>query len=162
VTLGWSLSPLFDFLSSCWRWALQVPSLYCQAFHLKFLPLIPETLLPPRSLVHSGGSLQPPISQGCLFPFFLPALRASVLFPHPIRFCPHSPCPPSTFPTTSLPPFPLMIAFFSLPSGTEASSLGHFSLLNFLISVDCILGILYFFFFFFWLTSSFKSELPHS
>jgi hypothetical protein len=34
--------------------------------------------------------------------------------------------------------------FFSLPSGTEASLLGHFSLLSFLNSVDCILGILYF------------------
>jgi hypothetical protein len=45
-----------------------------------------------------------------------------------------------------------VIALFSLPSGTEASSLGHFSLLNFLSSVDCILGIIYvlgFLFFFF-------------
>ena len=34
-----------------------------------------------------------------------------------------------------------VIAFFSLPSGIEASSLGSFSLLTFLSSVDCILGI---------------------
>jgi hypothetical protein len=46
--------------------------------------------------------------------------------------------------TSSLLPSPLVIAFFSLPSGTEASSLGPFSLLNFLSSVECILGILYF------------------
>jgi hypothetical protein len=32
-----------------------------------------------------------------------------------------------------------MIAFFSLPSGAEASLLEHFSLLNLLNSVDCIL-----------------------
>jgi hypothetical protein len=32
----------------------------------------------------SGGSPQPPISWGCLFTFFLLALRASVLFPHPL------------------------------------------------------------------------------
>jgi hypothetical protein len=38
-----------------------------------------------------------------------------------------------------------LIVFFSLPSGTEASSLEHFNLLTFLSSVDCILGILYFF-----------------
>jgi hypothetical protein len=36
--------------------------------------------------------------------------------------------------------------FFSLPSGTEVSSLGPFSLLSFLNSVNNILGILYFFF----------------
>ena len=35
----------------------------------------------------------------------------------------------------------------SLSSGTEASSLRPFSLLTYLSSVDCILGILYFFFF---------------
>jgi hypothetical protein len=34
--------------------------------------------------VHSGGSSQPPMSRGCMFPFFLLALRASVLFLHPV------------------------------------------------------------------------------
>jgi hypothetical protein len=109
---------------------------------LDILFLSPETFSPPRSLVHSGGSAQPPISWGCLFPFFQLALRASMLFPHPIPdqfpLSPHS-FPP---PTLTLPPSPLVIAFFSLPSGTEASLLGHFSLLTFLSSVDCILGIL--------------------
>jgi hypothetical protein len=46
---------------------------------------------------------------------------------------PHS-CPLSL--PKSLPPSPLVIAFFS---GTEASSLGHFSLLTFFSFVDCIL-----------------------
>jgi hypothetical protein len=77
---------------------------------------------------------QPSISQGCLFPFFLLALRASVLFPHKITdqipLFPLIP-PPIHFPPRSLPPSPLVIAFFSLTSGTKASSLGHFSLLNF-------------------------------
>ena len=43
---------------------------YCLAFHLRSLPLSPESLSPPRSLVHSGGSPQPPTFQSCLFPFF--------------------------------------------------------------------------------------------
>jgi hypothetical protein len=43
---------------------------------------------------------------------------------------------PSPFPLRSLPPSPLVITFFSLPGGTEASSLGPFSLLTFLSSVD--------------------------
>ena len=149
--MGWQPHPSLDALSSCWRWALQVPSPHCRAFHLRSLPLSPESLSPPRSLVHSGGSPQPFTSQGYLFPFFLLALRASVLFPHPIAgqvplSSPHFSPTPSTFPPRSLPPSPLVIAFFSLPSGTEASSLGHFSLLT-LSSVDCIFGILYFFFF---------------
>jgi hypothetical protein len=103
--------------------------------------------------VHSGGS------PNLLFPevvffhsFYLLMLRDSVLFPHPIPdhvlLSPHTSPPPnlSTLLPRSLPPSPLVIAFFSLPSGTEASSPGHFSLLNFLSSVDCILGIRYFFF----------------
>jgi hypothetical protein len=56
---------------------------------------------------------------------------------------------PSTFPPRSLPPFPLVIAFFSLPSGTEVSSLGHFGLLSFLSSVDYILSVLHSGFFLF-------------
>jgi hypothetical protein len=120
--------------------------------------------------VHSGGSPQPP---SCLFPFFLLALRASVLFPHPIPDqvslsapTPHPlPCP------LSLPPSPLMIAFFCLPSGTEVSSLGHFSLVTFLSSVDCILVSWVFCTFFLanihllvstYHACPFGSELPHS
>lgn len=59
-------------MSSCWRWAIYVSSPYCQAPHIKSLPLGSKSLSPPRSLVHSGGDLQPPIS---LFPLFLLALR---------------------------------------------------------------------------------------
>jgi hypothetical protein len=130
-------------MSSCWRWTLQVPSPYCQLFHLRFLPLSPENLSLPKSLVHSGGSLQPPVSQYFLFPFFLLALRASVLFPHltPDQV-PHPPLlfSLSTFPHRLLPPSPLVIAFFSLPSGSEVSSLGHFSLLIFFFG-----GVVFFF-----------------
>jgi hypothetical protein len=127
------------------------------------------------------GSPQRLISWGCLFIFFLLAHRASVIFPPPIPdqvplytpLLPH----PIHFPS-QIPPSPLVIAFFSLPSGTEASSLGHFSLLSLLNSLDCILCILYeffsFLFFFFFgganihlLVSRyhacpFGSELSHS
>jgi hypothetical protein len=99
----------------------------------------------------SGASCrvpQPHNFQGCLFPFFLLVLRASVLFPHPISdqvaLFPRTP-PPSTFPPSSLPPSPLVIVFFSLPNGTEASSFGPFSLLIFVSPVNYILSILYFF-----------------
>jgi hypothetical protein len=128
---------------------------YCQAFYLRSHPLIPESLLPPRSLVHSGGSPQAP--------YFL-WLPVSILSAGPQRFSPFpspntrsgSPLPPPphapfTFSSRSHPPSPLVIAFFSLPSGTEASSLEHFSFFTFLSSVDCILGILYLF----WLISSY-------
>jgi hypothetical protein len=75
-------------------------------------------------------------------------LQSFSLTQYQIRF--HSPPPfppprPLSLTCPSLPPSPLMIAFFSLPSGTEASSLGHFSLLTFMSSVDYILNILYFF-----------------
>jgi hypothetical protein len=53
------------------------------------------------------------------------------------------PLPLYTFLPRSLSPFPLVIAFFSLQSGTEESSLGPFSLLTFLSSVEYILSILY-------------------
>jgi hypothetical protein len=35
---------------------LQVPSPHCKSFHLRSLPLRPESLLPPRSLLHARGS----------------------------------------------------------------------------------------------------------
>jgi hypothetical protein len=47
---------------------------------------------------------------------------------------------PFTFPPKSLPPSPLVIAFFYLPSGTEAPSLGSFSLLTFLSSVRVLIN----------------------
>jgi hypothetical protein len=68
----------------------------------------------------------------------------------------------------SLPPSPLLIDFFSLPSGTEASSRGHFSLLSFLSSVDCVFGMLHFFLANIHVLVStyyacpFECELPHS
>ena len=102
-------------------------------------------LSPPRSLVHSRASLKHPISWVCLFPLFLLALKASVFFPYPIPDQNQSPTLPlSTFPPMFILPSPLVVAFFSLPIRTEASSLGYFSLLSSLSSVDCILCILYF------------------
>jgi hypothetical protein len=94
---------------------------------------------------------QPLIFWGAWFRglFFLLALRASVLYltQYQIRFPFPSHCtPPITFPPRPLPSFLLVIAFFSLPRGTEGSSLGLFSLLTFLSSVDCFLGVLSFFF----------------
>ena len=54
---GWQPHPSLDVLSFCWRWALQVPSPHCRAFHLSS-----ESLSPPKSLVHCRGSshLRPP------------------------------------------------------------------------------------------------------
>jgi hypothetical protein len=49
--------------------------------------------------------------------------------PHPVQF------------SSQVPHYlPFVISFFSFPSGTERSSLGYFSLLSFLSSVDGILG----------------------
>jgi hypothetical protein len=62
VTVGWQPHPSLDVLSSCWRWALKVPFPYCLAFHLRSLPLNPESLSALRSLMYFGGSPQPPIS----------------------------------------------------------------------------------------------------
>jgi hypothetical protein len=127
---------------------------YCQAFHLRSLPLIPKSFLPPTSLVHSEGS--PSTSYFLRLPFFIlsagfspfpsPNTRSGSPLPRP-RLAP----PTSTFLLRFLHPSPLVIAFFSLPSGTEVSSFGLFNLLTFLSSVDCVLGILYFF----WLISTY-------
>jgi hypothetical protein len=92
--------------------ALQISSPHCRAFHLMSLLLSPESLSPTRALVHSGGSYKTPISWSCLFPLFLLALMASVLFPHPIPdhiplFSPLL----SPFPTKSPPP-PTLWFFF--------------------------------------------------
>jgi hypothetical protein len=54
------------------------------------------------------------------------------------------PLPLCTFPPRPLLLSPVVIVFFFIPSGTDISSLGHFSLLTFLSSMDCILGILVF------------------
>ena len=148
---GMATPPLHrDVLSFYWRWALQVPSPHCRAFHLRSLPLSPESLSLPRSLVHPRGS---PTSH-------LPRLPVSILSAGPQGFSPvllhsrppisdHVPLFPSLSPfhPRSLSPFPTpLIAFFSFPSGMEASSHhGPFGFLAFLSSVDCILGILYIF-----------------
>ena len=107
------------FLTQCpvlhWRWALQFPSPHCMAFHLESFPLSPESLSPPRSLVHFRGSSQPPTSQGCLFPVLQLALRASVIFPYPIPdHVPLSRPSPVPFPFQAPPYLPLVVVLFSL------------------------------------------------
>jgi hypothetical protein len=97
----------------------------CWAFYIRSFPLIPESLLPPMSLVHSGGSPQPPISWGCLFPFFLLALRDSVLFSHPIPDqVPLSPHSWFNFPPGSLTPSPLWMHLSLSQVGLRCSHLG--------------------------------------
>jgi hypothetical protein len=93
-----------------------------------------ESLTSQFSAVLWGSPPQAPISWGCLFTFFLQALSASVLFSHPIPdqipLTPHCLPTPIHFPTQvppslppSLPPSPLMIALFSLQSGTKVGPL---------------------------------------
>ena len=142
----WQPHPSLNALSSSWQWTLYVSSPYCQAFHQRSLPIIPRSLSPSRSLVHSGGSLQSLIPPGCLFPFLLLVLRSSVFFPHQIPdqvpLFPQLPMFTVHFLSQIPPSLPTVTAFFSFPSGTAVSSLRHFTL-TFLSSVDCIFGILY-------------------
>jgi hypothetical protein len=91
VTVAWQPHSSLNVLSFYWRWALYVPSLYCPAFHLRFLPLSPESLSYPSSLVHYGASpnlLFPEVT--CLHSFYWPSKRQSFsLLQYQIRF--HSP-----------------------------------------------------------------------
>ena len=64
---------------------------------------------------------------------FSPFLSPNTRFPSPHNL-------PQVLPT-----LPTCECFLLSPSGTEASSLGHFSLLSFLSSVDSVLAILYIF-----------------
>jgi hypothetical protein len=141
----WQPNPSLDFLPFFWRWSLQVPSPHYRPFHLRYLPLSPEIFFTSKVPGTFWRVAPPPTFWGCLFPFFLLALRPSVLFPHLIPD--HVPLFPSLFPFPHrfLPPSPLVISLFSLLSGIEVSSLGPFGLLMFLSSVHSTLTILYFF-----------------
>ena len=136
-----------------------------------FLPLSPEILSSPRCLVYSRVS-HTPASYLLRLPVFIlsASCQASVLFSSPIPD--HIPLYPiqSCFSPRS---FPHVISFFSIPSDIEVSSLGPFSLLTFLSSVDFILSILGFFCFVLFFLSNihlvnilhacpFGSELPQS
>jgi hypothetical protein len=76
------------------------------------LPVSSGSLSPPKSLVYLLNLLFPEVA---CFAFFLLALKASVLFPHPVPdLVPlYLPLPPtwSTFPPNSLPPSPFVIYF---------------------------------------------------
>ena len=78
----------------------------------------------------------------CFHSFCWPlGLQFFSLTQHQIRFpSPHQCTPPPCL--LSL-PSPNLRLLSSLPSGTEMSSLGDFSLLNYLSSLNCILGILH-------------------
>jgi hypothetical protein len=134
LPVGWQHHPSLDALSSYWRLALWVPSSHYRTFHLGYLLLSPESVSPPRSLVHYKGSPKPLTSRGCLFPFFLLALRTSVFFPTHYQTMP-APRPPVSLLGPSLQGSPSIspsiVVFFSLPSGTAVSSFGPFSLLTF-------------------------------
>jgi hypothetical protein len=147
---------------------MATPSLtWCPAFLLEVGSVISLSILssscsskvPPfefwESLTSQGSDAlwggDPPTSYFLRLPDYIISVgpRGFSPFPSP-NTRPGSPLPPtpppSTIPPVSFPPTILVIAFFSLPSGTEVSSLGHFSLLRFLSSMDCILDILFFLF----------------
>jgi hypothetical protein len=106
----------------------------------------PGNLSPSRSLVHSGGV--PPTS-------YFQRLPVYILSAGPWGFSPFlSPNNRSASPLPTTTPNPVhfhshvslsLPTFFSLPSGAEASSLGNFTLLSLLNSVDCILCTRYVF-----------------
>jgi hypothetical protein len=122
-------------LIGCPVFLLELGSISSPSLHLRSLPLGPESLSSPRSVVHSGGSAQPPAPEVACFHYFC----SSSGFPNTRSGPPLTPRTPlSSFAPRSLTPSPLVIAFFANPSGSVASSLGSFSLLNFLSSVDCI------------------------
>jgi hypothetical protein len=166
VTVEWQPNPSPAVLPSCWG-GLYIPSLCCQAFHQRSLPVSSGSLSPPRSLVHSGGIppnlLFPEVA--CFHSFCRPSgLQYFSLTQYQIRFPPLPIHLPSQVPP-SLPPSPFMIAFFSLPSGTEASLLGHFNYGLYLIY--CVWVIVIVFANIHLLVSiyhacHFGSELPHS
>ena len=119
-------------------------------FHLRPFPSSLDSLSPLRSWYFLEGAPPPPTSWGYPCPFFLLVSRIHCCSPQCLIMFPLS--PPYTFahPCSSFHLTPVT-AFFSLSSRTEPSSLGPFSLLNFLSSADCILGILCMF----WLISTY-------
>ena len=146
--LTWDGNPITHFMPSLsfyWMWILQVPASHlqvptphCRAFHLRYLHLSPESLSPPRALVHSGRSPTPyfhrlPVfilsaePQG--FSFFFFSTQYLIMFfsstpgPHPHLRPSHH-------------PHSLCDFFFSLPSGIEVSSLGTCGLITFLSSAE--------------------------
>jgi len=120
----------------------------------------PESVSPPGFLALSRGSPHFPLPEAAYFQSFswpsgllsCPLPTYLILFSSPIQV------------PLSLPP---MIIFFPLLSEIEASSLGPSCLLHFLLSVGCILGVLYFLVNIHLSVSTyhacpFGSELPHS
>ena len=70
-----------------WKWTLQVPTGHCWAFQIRSLPLSPESLSPPTSLILSIESPHLPLLR----------LHSSIHFAGPQGFspAPHASPPPS-------------------------------------------------------------------
>jgi hypothetical protein len=137
LTVEWQ--PHYSTLMPCFSTGGSLYKFLSPLLGKKFLPLSPESLLPPRSLVYSRRF--PYLPHQWLHISIHSAV--SLLSPQYLIMYPLSlPCPlshPDTF--LSKP----ASAFYSLPNGNEASSLGPLGLLAFLYSVGCTLGILYFY-----------------
>ena len=67
LIVGWQPHSSVGDPSFCWMWTLNVLFPQCGAFHLRSLSLSPESLLPPRSQVCSGGFPKSPTCWGCMF-----------------------------------------------------------------------------------------------
>jgi hypothetical protein len=107
----------------------------------------------------------PPTPGSCIFPFILLVLWTSLLSPPVPDPDPlfHSPTFSHPGPSFPLPP----VILFPYLSGIKACSFGPSFLFNFLLSVSCIIGILYFLANIHLLVNTyhacpFKSGLPHS
>jgi hypothetical protein len=104
-------------------------SVHCRAFHLMSLPLSPESVSLPRSLVHSRGSLNLLPHKVASFNSFCWPSGLQSGSPQYLIMFPSSPVAFSTRVSPNLPPS--VIDFFSFPSGNEAPSLGPFGTLFF-------------------------------
>ena len=136
MSVGWQPHTSLDILPvSCWRCTLNFLPLL-SSFSSKVPPFESwESCTSQVSGAFGGGDtpnlLFPEVS--CLYSFCWPSgLQSFSLTQYQIRFpsFPFTSLTPSTFLPRFFPPSPLVIAFFSLPSGTEACSLGRFFFLT--------------------------------
>jgi hypothetical protein len=100
LSVGWQPHPSLDALSLCWRWAIEVLSSHCRAFHLRSFPFSPESLSAPKSLVHTGGSPEVAYIPSFCWPSGLQSFTPTQ---HQIMI-PSSPLWPFSLPRPFLPP----------------------------------------------------------
>jgi hypothetical protein len=126
MTLGWKLLPHFMPCppAGSGLYKLPLPIAYCGEFHLRSLWVLRVPHLPGFWCILEGPPNLLPPKIACFHSFCWPSgLQSFSLTRYQIRFPslpPHLP----TSPPRSLPPSLLVIAFFSLLSGTQVSSLG--------------------------------------